>query len=191
MLPTNKNPLRGTFLHNNGTRNRNNGNGNNPMETLLNDSMDLKKCAYPSCENKILYNAEFEYCEVCRSITLRNTLALLLDPCSPLTDRSDFIWESAFHNMRPDEKINFSHKIESAYLKVQKELKSHQLEEYRRSAFQAAMETVHEERHKPKAPKAKAAGETKRDRKHKALVELLGGEKEAARLLGKVDVSDL
>jgi len=163
------------------------------LDQILNESESVKHCAYPNCENTILATSEFEYCEVCRALSLRNSFAILLDPSAPISDRRDMIFHSALHNMRPDEILNAVHKIEWIYLELKKQIHSAKLEEHRRTKFDEAIALVAEERNKPKAPKAQKRRETAIDKKKKGLLDLCGGDESKMRqILGEdIDVSDL
>lgn len=155
-------------------------------EVLEESRSDTKGCAYPGCPNTILANSGYEMCEVCRVLSLRNSITITLDPSSPINSRRNEITARMIHNMRPEEILRLVQNVEFMYLELQKTLKSNQLEVYRRVKFQEATDEVTNERHKPKAPKAVAKKQTNKAK----LSALLGDEETARELLGG-DFSDL
>jgi len=176
-------------------KNNQRNNHANMENSILNEiaaSQDVRNCAYPKCENVIAANSEFEFCELCRCLTNRNSIAILLDPASPvITDRADLIRQRTFHNMRPDEKINYLHHLETEYLNLQRELKSRDMETYRRKQLDDATEEVRRIRDLPSPAQAKR--EDKRSKRKNALIDFMGGDVEKAKeILGKRhDISDL
>lgn len=149
---------------------------------------EIKNCAYPGCTNTILVDTSNVegYCEVCRTLSIRNSLAIVLDPTAPISDRRDMIFGKALHMMKPEEILNAVHKVEWAYLQLQKTLKSNELEVYRKSKFAEGLAEMETTRSAPRAPKAAAKKETKKNK----LSKLLGGDDEARKLLSE-DFSDL
>lgn len=163
------------------------------VATMENETLEVKKCKYKDCENTIPYNNDFDYCEVCRLLSIRNTLAVVQDPSTPiLTERIDLIHSALFHNMRPEEKLNLTHHVEYLYLALKKELASRELTEYRSTKFKEALDEVNSERNKPRAPKTVSREKRREVRSTDKVAKLFGGDRDAARrILGKVDVSDL
>lgn len=163
----------------------------NMIDQLVSDELaETKGCQYPGCENSIPGNSEFSYCEVCRALTLRNSISILLDPTSPINDRQGMIFDRAIHLMRPDDILNAVRKVEWIYLELQKQLNNAKLIEHRKQKFDDALASMRTEREKPKAPKAAAARENKKKKNREKLNDLLGGAENVRKILEeeKVDI---
>ena len=93
---------------------------------VMEDS-NMVKCSYPSCENKILAEGEYNMCEPCRVLSVRNTIALIINPAEAHMERRDAVFSTLITRMKVDEILNAVQKIEWAYLEFQKVIKIHNL----------------------------------------------------------------
>lgn len=159
-------------------------------EMIADEISETKGCQYPGCENSLPASAEFEYCEVCRAITLRNSISILLDPMAPISDRAELFFARAIHLMRPDEVLNAVRKVEWIYLELNKQLKSAQLEIYRKQKFEEGMELARADREKPRAPKS-TEKKVKTTTSKRAKLEAQFGVEGAKRLLNDNTDDDL
>lgn len=112
-----------------------------------------RPCQYPTCRNRIALTG-MQYCETCRILALRNATVILLDPLSPITERADSIFYTAYHNMTTEEKINGLAKAEWIYLQYLKFTKLEAIQSKTgKRTFESLIDELEEERAKPGAPR--------------------------------------
>lgn len=128
-----------------------------------------KQCKYPNCENVLLADSEFDQCERCRTLSVRNAQTILLDPRSPINDREAEITGRMFHNMTPEEKINYVAKLERHYLEVRKHVNGMEVSRHRAAKFEEALKDQSTKRAAPKAPKLVKQKETRQQKLEKML----------------------
>jgi hypothetical protein len=122
----------------------------------------IKPCQYRNCPNSVpTLRADgtvgFDYCEVCRAIVNRNSIALIQDPHSPIPQRAESQMQAVIHNLTPDELLNWTHKVEWTYLTLQTAIKSRELDIHRATRFAEGVELVRAERSKPTTIKRSTA----------------------------------
>lgn len=137
-------------------------------------------CQYPSCNNQIPAGSQFKYCEVCRTLSVRNAIAITCDPFSPITERRDPIFHNAICNMRPEEIISACERVEYAYLQFKKTIYAQGLNlkgtpKYFESLEQEAIET----RKKHLTPKTENKYEKKATKRVDKMTKLVGDSDEA------------
>ena len=150
----------------------------------MDENSATKNCAYPGCENTTLSDSQFEYCDVCRTLSLRNAHAILIDPTAPISDRANMIFAKAISLQKPEETLNAVHKIEWLYLEYQKVSHSFKMEEHRKLRFNEAMGEVENERRKANTPKL----QKKKEKRESYLKTALGDKYDE---LMKGDLNDL
>ena len=118
------------------------------MDQLVStDSRQVKRCKYPTCNNDIAADSQFEYCEKCRAIAARNGVALCIDPCAPNElERRYEVTQTLLHNLTGEEILKTAQRIEHIYLEFQKTIKLHNLEQGIKKVFKPIAEVVEEQR---------------------------------------------
>lgn len=172
----------------------------NQEELSLEDFSDLgaeaagtRPCQYKDCKNRIPQNSEFQYCEVCRTILVRNTLALCQDPTSPapISER-DWVFHNTLNLMRPEEIMNAAAHAEWAYLNFSKVIKARQLElPSTKRSWKNLNEQLEEARGISNAPSGKEVKERKQKKEKKTskekLIKMFGSEEAAKEVMGEFD----
>lgn len=119
----------------------------------------VKRCKYPSCNAEILADSQFDYCEKCRCMAARNTVALVIDPCAPKDmERSYEATWNMLQNLSGDEILNGARRVEEIYLTFQKFIKTQNVVSTQKRAFKPLAEQIEEARNK----NAEEADTTKR-----------------------------
>lgn len=135
---------------------------------------ETKPCATQNCPNEILADSEFPTCEVCRVISNRNAVALLLDPNAPqaLSIRRERV-NQVITNMRADEMLAFVANVEYVYLEFQKVIKLHGIGNEKKKAFKSLAEQIEEGRESVERVSIRARQAKTREKKKESNIEKL------------------
>ncbi len=177
----------------------------NSLDNLL-DAAKTKKCIYPDCENKILEDSQFDYCEICRGLAARNAIALVIDPTAPQDlMRGPDVLTKLVHNLTGDEILRALRRSEEVYTFFLKIQKIHNIVPSSKKVVKTMEEQIYEARaianERPVQNKRRATIEKAHDRqlnfqqkRIKKMKELMGGkisDEKAKELLGEDMEDDL
>ena len=158
----------------------------NETEQLISSQGDNDKpCRYPTCKNRIPKDSEFEFCEVCRVVAIRNAVTLMADPIAPAPmERRDSIFHTTICNMRAEEILRAVQYTEYLYLNFCKIVKARQLDlPSTKRNWNTLQGEVDEARSTKKTAKSTKPRTSKRDK----LIKLAGSREAAEAIMGDID----